>query len=150
MKITQHTARNDIYRYGLKELAKNKQGFTLDRSRPSIEKEDEILVRRGQVYYRWKRKRSASYSVSLEKPVFDFRTGHQRTLDEFRERLEESFSSEEERDEFYDQVSEYKEQCDESLNNIPEQLQESHILNQYIEELDSIMDEINSIEIEDE
>lgn len=67
-------------------------------------------------------------------------------MEDWEKRLGE-LSSEEERDELYQEVQDfYQEKCD-NLTNLPEQLQESHILNEQIEQLDNFMEEIEGTEI---
>ena len=48
------------------------------------------------------------------------------------------------KDELAQEIEEFLNQKRDSLDNLPYQLQESHILNEQIEELEALLDEVNS------
>lgn len=120
---------------------------------------NEMIVK-GQVYYYCEPQRRKTGGVrkirSTSKQFIEnwirnymsrFRGEFASNMDEWRTRLGE-LSTQEEKDELYEEVQAfYEEKCD-NLSNVPDQLQESHVLNEQIEELDSFMEEIESTEVE--
>ncbi len=143
MKVTQHTAKTDLYRNGLRIPADNKQKYKLDRSKPA-DKNDEIVVPAGSKYFSWKRKnQQRTYSLTDYVYVKPYNEWDEKSQ-EFRDAIEElDIENEEEKDELTSQIEEYRDELQERLDNIPEQLQESSVLNERIEELDNMLNEIS-------
>lgn len=144
-------ARKPIYTEG--KATKNKRGFTvIDRTIPA-NKKDKILVEVGQSYYWWKW-RFGSKNVSLTEPTPDQLTRYGKSeWDEKMEDYEErkgNLDSESDKDDLLEDISEFKEELESRLENIPESLKESSVLNERIEELDTLYDEVTGIEIEEE
>lgn len=84
MKVFEHRAKKDLYENGLRTPANNKQGYTLDRTKPA-----------------------------------------------------------DERDGLVSEIEEFLDELQSRLDNMPDQLQESSVLNERIEELDSLLSELN-------
>lgn len=89
----------------------------------------------------------------IEKWIKDYRNSKRGefsiNLEDWQSRLE-SLESEEEREELLQEIDEFLDQKNESRDNLPESLQESHVLNEQIEELESFREEVESAELEDE
>lgn len=144
-RLYERTARQDIFRYGKKTKANNKQGFVIDRGQPR-DTNDFRLVRKGNKYFTWHPKGS-DWQYSIHRP--DLRSDWQRTIDEFREKIDtingEEYldgagdSEEDVQQEIQDKIDELQT----NLDNMPEQLQEGHILKDRIEELEQLLEELN-------
>jgi hypothetical protein len=142
-KVSKHKARKDLYKIGFKFSAENKQGYKTDRTRPSTETEDEIIVKGGQEYFAWKRK-GQPYSYSITYPQFPILKSE---WEENTERFQESISNaeeldEDEKQELVTEIEEYRDELQSRLDNMPYQLQESSVLNERIEELDNMLSEL--------
>ena len=70
-------------------------------------------------------------------------------MEDWEKRLGE-LSNREEKEEIISEVNEFIDQKRESLENMPQQLQEGHMINDQIEELEQFIEEVESTEIEDE
>lgn len=140
MKVTKHKARKDLYKRGLKTPSSNKQGYSIDRTKPA-DPDDEVVVRSGQEYYSWHPKnRQHVYSLEpyvYKKPYNEWND----KFDDFNSRIKEC----EDRDELRSEIEEYRDELQERLDNIPEQLQESSILNERIEELDDLISTLDDL-----
>jgi len=148
------SARTDIYRYGTRTKADNKQGFKLDRSIPE-NKDDELLVKKGESYYWWQFNFNPHKYISKTPPKQS-----QLTQSEFlstyygiQESIsEKEFGWENFEDDIQEIVSEIQELLDgtqEKLDNMPEQLQDSdsgQILQERIEALESWISDLESID----
>lgn len=64
------------------------------------------------------------------------------------ETRKEGLQGEDERDTLLDEVNEFLEEKQSNLENVPESLQESHILNEQIEQLEEFIEELESIEFD--
>jgi DNA repair exonuclease SbcCD ATPase subunit len=109
-------------------------------------------IEKGQKYFTWHPKGSP-WQYSLEKP--DLRDAWTQEIEGFRERIQELKDThaeyEEEEDERDDvesdlaaleqEIEERKDELQSNLDNMPEQLQDSSILNERIEELDQLIEE---------
>lgn len=62
----------------------------------------------------------------------------------------DGITTQEEKDELLEEVNEFLEQKQDSLSNIPDQLQDSHVINDQIQELEELIQEIEDIEVDDE
>lgn len=154
MKVKIHTAKTDLYRDGLRTPANNKQGYSLDRSKPAVQEEgeesDEIIILKGQKYYSWHPKRRPwVYSLTpfvYVKPYNEY----DETLAGFQARIQDIEDSEEDNDEeenedkdsLISEIEEFKTELEDRLSNMPEQLQESSVLNERIEELGSLLSDL--------
>lgn len=58
--------------------------------------------------------------------------------------------NEDDRDSLAEEVEAYKEELEERLSNMPDQLQESSVLNERIEEMDSLASEIRELEFDED
>ena len=145
-KVTKHKAKKDLYRVGLKTPAENKQGFKTDRHKPSIEVEDEVVVKEGEEYYSWKRKnQQRSYSTTY--PTFPIlKSEWEEKSEEFEERINECCDVEdleEDKQQLLEEIEEYRDELQARLDNMPQQLQESSILNERIEQLDDYIGQLS-------
>lgn len=164
MKVTKSVARNDIYQHGLKTPADNKQGFTLDRSKPSAEKhslhdgDDKVIVKKGETYYSWAfafspkqisltyPKRQQLTRSSFLTAVYDI----QDSLEAIGADTPEDLQSL--RDGILEEIRELAEQTQESLDNMPDSLQSSptgELLQERIDALESWADDLEGIELDD-
>ena len=165
MQAKTHIARTDIHQYGLKTTANNKQGFTLDRSKPSTdpdEQPDEVIIPKGSKYWTWGFKYQPK-QFSLTEPTSDqLRYGrygkneYSTNIDDYNSRLEilkqfaESGDMDEgDKDSLKTDIEQYKDELQERLDNVPESLQESHVLTERIQELEQLIDEVEEVENED-
>lgn len=69
-------------------------------------------------------------------------------MDEWRQRYENLYY-EDERDELLAEVNDFLEEKKDSLENLPQQLQESHVLNEQIQELEDFVTELEEWEEEE-
>lgn len=162
MIVHKRKARQDIWLNGRRSPSNNKQGYSLDRSKPRTQTQypydhdDTLIVSAGQEYYTWHPK-GRDWQYSLEKPIKQ-KSEWEEKLQEFRDQLSNiEFGSdddnidddnidEEEKEQskntFREDVEEYRDELQSRLDNMPEQLQESSVLNERIEELDSLIEEL--------
>lgn len=140
-RIYKRKARKDLYFIGLKTPAKNKQGFVFDKSKPADEF-DKIAIHKGEEYYTWHPKGSP-WQYSKQEPIFERRKSEWETkFEEFEERVNECRDVEgleEDWDDLVSEIEEYRDELQERLDNMPYQLQDSSVLNERIEELDSLI-----------
>lgn len=152
-KVYHRTARSDIYEKGQKKKAPNKQGYTIDRCKP-CNRADKIIIKKGQKYFAWHPKGS-DWQYSANKP--DLRSAWQIESDDWEDRVTQIEDRISDVDEVHDGSDldndrtdlkeELESRIDElqySLDNMPEQLQESSILNERIEELNGFNDRLDS------
>ncbi len=71
-RLYERVARKEIWRKGQRTKSNNKQGYSVDRSKPEIDPEtggiiDQLIVEKGQKYYTWHPKGS-DWQYSLKKP----------------------------------------------------------------------------------
>lgn len=146
MKVTEHTATADLYKRGLRTPASNKQGYTLDRKKPA-DAEDEVIIKKGQKYYSWKRKGNDQRTYSLEPYVYvkPYNEWDEK-IGEFNSSFEEVCESDDDdaKDELREQIEEYRDELQDRLGNMPDQLQDGHILNERIEELEGMISDLES------
>jgi phosphoglycerate-specific signal transduction histidine kinase len=147
-KVIKRVAKFDLYKKGKKiENEKNKSGYTHTFKLPEDEN-DFILIPKGSVYYEWHRKNSP-VQRSLTYPEFPkLKSEYDTNLEDYKDRMD-NLNNEFDEDEKYqllNDIEEFKLELESKLSNIPEQLQESSILNERIEELDSLYDEVENIE----
>lgn len=69
-------------------------------------------------------------------------------MEDWQERFE-NLESNDDRDELVEEISGFIDEKQSSLDNLPYQLQESHVLNEQIDELDNFRTEVESWEEED-
>lgn len=149
------SARTDIYRHGKQIEAKNKRGYRLDRSQPS-DKDDIILIKKGESYYWWQFNFTNHKHISKDKPK-----ASQLTQSEFLSTLygiQEDISSrdftaddlESELQEIKDSIQELLDETQEKYDNMPEHLQESsdsgNTLQERIEALESWISDLDSVD----
>lgn len=108
---------------------------------------DTILINKGESYYFWKWK-NYPRKVSKTQPTQDQLRKYPKTefvenTEDYNSRLE-SVEDVDECDQLYADVDEYRDELQSRLDNMPEQLQESSVLNEYIEQLDELITEIES------
>lgn len=70
-------------------------------------------------------------------------------MEAWQERLV-SITTQDEKDVILEEINDFLEQKQDNLSNIPDQLQESHIINEQIQELEDLIQEVEDIEVEDE
>lgn len=90
---------------------------------------------------------------NVEKWIQGFRNskkGEMTTnVEEWERRMGEMETSEE-RDEIIQEINDFIDQKQESLENMPQQLQEGHMINDQIEELEQLIEEVESVELDEE
>lgn len=143
-KLYRRKARTDRYKIGLSIPSDNRKGFVIDYSQESTSRPDQLICKKGELYYTWHPKGS-SWQFSRTKP--DLRSEWEKTIEDFQERVEQlSEDLDLDRAELSCEVEEVRDELQERLNNIPEQLQESSVLNERIEELEALIDLIEKME----
>lgn len=154
-RLHQTKARADIYEEGLRTPAKNKQGFTLDRSKPA-NKKDKVIVKKGETYYWWQFAYSAK-QISLSRPKNSqlTRSGYQAAIFDLQDRIQGLLQISEP-DDFLSEVEDIKSELEslrdeqeEKKSNMPESLQESgsgELLQERYDSLDSAIGEFDSID----
>lgn len=156
MRIYKRTARTDRWAIGYTTPAKNKQGFTVNYSLPSANShiQDKLICKKGETYYTWHPKGqpwqySREYPTLPPKPKSEW----EEKFEEFQTKVSEiEFGSDddniddEEKDtnksNLISEIEEYRDQLQSRLDNMPQQLQESSVLNERIEELDNLIEQL--------
>lgn len=108
-------------------------------------------VKKGQSYWWWKFNYGGKI-ISRHDPKVSHvvrLTEHESNVQSFEERID-SFENgdhygEDNKDGLIENIQEYKYELEERLSNMPEQLQESHVLNEMIEQVDELLDRANDI-----
>ena len=125
------------------------------RSRKSYVADNGDIVHKGVSYYWWKFNFTKYRHISLTKPdeerLYKFgKTEFQSNIDgwESAKTMWSDIVPEDEKDEMVGKVEEFSEELQERLGNMPDQLQESSVLNEYIEQLEEFVDELNSLSTE--
>lgn len=111
-------------------------------------------IKKGEPYFyctpKCRRKTKDQREKSKSKPALEawiqsYAKSHQgefsSNIDRWREEYE-SLQCEEDRDQLEAEVQDYLDEKEERKNNIPEQLQESHIINDQIDELETLLEDI--------
>lgn len=149
-RLLKRIARKNLYKIGQRTPANNKQGFVLDRSKPNMNEsnefeQDELIIEKGEEYYTWHPKgQEWQYSKTkpdLSKPKSEW----EEKFEDFQERVnlcQDVEGLEEDCDELVSEIEEYRDDLQSRLDNMPQQLQESSVLNERIEELQSLIDSI--------
>lgn len=151
MKVTfVKSARKPIYKSGI--IKTNPNGTRRFIRTIPIDDKDEIVIQKGESYYFWKF-RNCAISVSKTEPTFEqlLRYGKSEwdeKIEEF-EKAQEELKTVEDRDNLINEIEDYQNDLQERLSNMPDSLQESSVLNERIEELDSLRSEVEVIEVED-
>lgn len=70
-------------------------------------------------------------------------------MEQWEKRMGE-METQDEREELLQEINDFLDQKQESKNNMPEQLQENHMINDQIEELEQLIEEVESVELEEE
>lgn len=142
-RLYRRKARTDRYKIGKKvETESVAQGFVRDYSKPNMNafnefELDTLICKKGEMYYTWHPKGSP-WQFSSTKP--DLRPEWEKTLSDFQERVEQlSDDLDLDRAELSCEIEEMRDELQSRLDNIPEQLQESSVLNSRIEELDGLI-----------
>lgn len=147
-RVFKRKARKNIYKIGKRIPATNKQGFSHFLHIPADEN-DEILIPAGATYYSWQRKREPR-SYSLTYPEFPrLVSDHVLAVEGFEER-KEALDNVDDRDTLADEVDTYKEELEEKLSNMPDQLQDSSVLNERIDEMETLASEIREMEFDED
>lgn len=154
MRLYQRTARQDIWQVGLKTPADNKQGFKRDRSKPAEPwmqycsmQHDHLLIKKGQQYFTWHPKGS-DWQYSLTRP--DLRSAWEKEIEEFQSEVselegldnEDKKSNYDSIDDLRTRIEERRDELQTNLDAMPEQLQESSVLNERIEALDELLENL--------
>lgn len=110
---------------------------------------DEILVEKGQEYWHWTFMRTGK-QVSLTKPKYGrMKYGGLTEFEMFNEGIDE-LRDEERYEEGLERIEEVRGELQEKLDNMPEQLQESSVLNDYIDECDELETEFQELQYQKE
>lgn len=107
---------------------------------------DTILIAKGEPYFWWKF-RNQDRVISKTRPTKDQlrkypKPEFQVNMESYQNRREDAV--EEDREELLQEVQDYKGELQEKLDNMPQQLQESSILNEYIEQLEELEGELEN------
>jgi hypothetical protein len=109
-----------------------------------------LIVAKGQMYYWWKFK-NRDRQISPTKPHSDVLkkygpTEFETNMSDYESRKDDCEYNEDERDSLVSDIEEYRDDLQSRLENIPEQLQEASVLNEYIEQLDLLVEELNDFD----
>ena len=158
-RVKKSVARADIYRVGLRtENPANKQGYTLDRSKPADDN-DTVIVQKGQTYYSWAFAYSPKQiSLTYPKPQQLTRSEFQTTVYDFNDEIagldnvEDADELKETVEDIVQRIRDFAEEQDEKRNNMPDSLQESptgELLQERYEALDSWANDLENVTIDD-
>lgn len=137
-RLYHRKARTDRYKFGRSVYDSTiAQGFRIDHSQPKVPF-DVLICKKGEFYYTWHPKGSP-WQFSKEKP--DLRPEWEKIFSDFQERVDECAESggDIDRDDLIKEIEEMRDELQSRLDNMPEQLQESSVLNSRIEELDGLI-----------
>jgi chromosome segregation ATPase len=155
-RVNSFKARTDLYDQGKRvKDPKTKSGYRIDRSKPANEN-DGIFVKKGQTYYTWKFKRGGEHrSATYPKRSQLTQSSYLSQIYDLEDRLGEitaGIDSAEDLssavDDIKSDVESLRDETQSSLDNMPEHLQESSILNERIETLDSAISEFDSLDLD--
>jgi chromosome segregation ATPase len=109
-----------------------------------------IIVKKGEPYYWWKFK-NRDRQISKFKPSADKLkkygpTEFETNWADYEGRKDEAEYDEDEREQLKSDIEEYKGELEDKIQNMPEQLQESSVLNEYVEQLDELLGELNDMD----
>lgn len=152
MKVFKHVARKDLYEVGLRIPTDNKQKYKLDRTRPADEN-DVVVIKKGQEYYSWHPKR-CPWVYSLEPFVYvpPYNEWNEKIaqFEEEKNRCVDVEGLKDDVDTLRSEIEEYRDELQGRLDNMPDQLQESSVLNERIEELDGLISDCDDSDNGDE
>lgn len=148
-------ARTDRYRNGRKVKANNKQGYTIDYSKPE-DISDELICHKGESYYWWQFAYGPK-QFSKERPDkrrltrSEFQLGLYDIEDEINDiNADMELSDIEERvDSIKDMIEELRDEQEDKKSNMPDQLQESEtgeLLQERYDSLDQAYDEFSGLD----
>lgn len=133
-------ARKDIWKIGVVMSAINKQGFITDRSHPSVVEKDQLLIPKGSEYYTWHSK-GCDWQYSLTKPdLTKPKTEWEEKFEDFKSRVIQI--DDKNYEDLSSEIEEYQAELQNRLDNMPQQLQESSVLNERIDELQNLIESI--------
>jgi hypothetical protein len=142
-RLYRRKARTDRYKIGrITHNVCNKQGYSINFGLPSLLTEDTLICKKGETYYTWHPK-GGNWQFSAKEP--DLRSEWERTFDDFSNRVGSAImmdSDLDEKEDLKNEIEEYRDQLTDNLNNMPDALQESSVLNERIEELDSLIEQL--------
>jgi len=136
MKLYYRTARKDLYKIG--KRTKNGNKTSIDRSKPDNEN-DIVIIKKGEKYYTWHPKGN-DWQFSKTKP--DLRSEWQKEIDNWEDEVENV--EYDDRDDLRERIEERLDELQSNLDNMPEQLQESSVLNERIEQLQELIDNFDN------
>lgn len=105
--------------------------------------QDGILVERGRGYWWWEFKNGGKQISLVDPGVLYKKMGGPTEMESKCNDWDQRYQ--EDPQEFmaiHSEIEEYRDELDEKLLNMPDQLQEGHILNEYLEQLDTRMDDL--------
>lgn len=113
-------------------------------------------IKKGELYYyctpksyrkQKDRRKKSKFKALLEEWITSYAKSHRgefgSNMEDWQIRFTE-LEDEDQKDELVQEIEEFLDQKRDSLDNLPYQLQESHILNEQIEELESFLEDVNS------
>lgn len=115
-----------------------------------LDSNGKIIVKKGEPYYWWKFK-NRDRQISRVKPSSDKLkkygpTEFETNWADYEARKDDAEYDEDERESLKEAVEEYKGELEDRLNNMPDALQESSVLNEYIEQLDELITELEGMD----
>lgn len=160
-RVNKQVARADIYARGLRtKTTENKQGYTLDKSKPADEK-DTVIIKKGQTYYSWQLYRSSKqYSLTYPRPQQLTSSSFMISVYDIQDELEAMDSSnfgevsdlKDAVDNIVEQIRDLQSTTQDSLDNMPESLQNAptgELLQERIDALENWASELEGIDLED-
>lgn len=110
-------------------------------------------IKKGCEYWHW-RFNYGSKQVSLTDPGSEYQviyTEHEGNIRDFeieKDVLEEKWQEDwdGQKEDLVGRIEEWRDELQSRLDNIPEQLQESHMINEQIEEVESILSDVESLD----
>lgn len=143
-RIYKRVARKTRFRLGLRIPTNNKQGFVTNYYEPRDEN-DEVVCEAGQSYYTWHPKGRSWQFSKTEPKLTPIKSEWNEKFDEFQNRvyeIQELCEGEGDVDELRVEIEEYVDELQSRLDNMPQQLQESSVLNERIEMLQELINDL--------
>lgn len=157
-RVKKHKARTDIYQSGLiTENKDNKQGYSIDRSKPENDN-DRVIVKKGQEYYSWKfRHGGVQISLSYPKRQQLTQSGFLTQLYDIEDWVGNISANDAEdlqsiRDDIVQEIENLMDETQGSLDNMPEQLQYSptgELLQERIDGLEGWKSDLEAVDLDD-
>lgn len=111
-------------------------------------------IKKGQEYWWWKF-RYGGKQISFENPGVSYQvrlTEYEQSVLDFRNRIEElsKLPNIQDKETLVEDIEAYRDELQNRLDNVPDSLQENHILNERIEEVEEILQGAEDLEADED